>query len=89
MKLLDALRNFALIAGAERAEKKVDGFEIGKKLDMEGDAKLGDKTANKLGRGPLTNFIFEIIEGIWWQDRSALKARISTWLISLDTRKDV
>ena len=83
MKLLEALRNFVIVAAAEKTEKKVDGFEIGKKLDMEGDEKLGDKTSNRLARGPLTNFIFEIVEGIWWQDKTALKARISMWLMDL------
>lgn len=86
MILFDALRNFAIIAAVERTEKNTNGFDLGKKLDTDLDVKLGDKTSNRLGRGALTNFIFEIIEGVWWQDPKGLDERIASWLIAREVK---
>ena len=69
--LKDLKGNFIFLMG-KAIDKKVDGREVGKNLDKEMDKALG-KGSEKLQRGPITNLLFEILEGLWQESPEALK----------------
>ncbi len=71
-KFLESLRNnFAFIA-AKAVDNRVDGKEITRKLDEAMDKQLGNKS-EKIQRGPLTNLLCEMIEGLWEENPDALQ----------------
>ena len=57
---------------AKAAEEGVDGREYGKGLDEVVDKKIGEGSSEKIQRGPLTNFLMEVVEGLWAEDLQAL-----------------
>lgn len=72
-KFLQSLRNnFAFIA-AKAVDKHVDGREITRKLDEELDKQITPDKSEKIQRGPLTNLLCEMIEGLWDEDFEALQ----------------
>lgn len=54
-------------------DKKVDGKELTKEIDKQLDKKLNVKTSEKIQRGPLSNLLLEMLEGLWEEDLSELK----------------
>lgn len=57
-------------------DEKVSGQEITLKLDEELDKQIGAKQAEKIQRGPLTNLLFEMLEGLWAEDLDLLVSEL-------------
>ncbi len=72
-KLIRDIRNNFIFVAAKAIDKKINGREIGKKLDEEMDKQLGKKS-EKIQRGSITNLLLEILEGLWEEDLNAFKA---------------
>ena len=70
-----------LAAGA--IDQKVNGREITEKLDAELDAQLGEKTSERIQRGPLFNLLKEMIEGLFNEDLAALRIQLHNWMQDL------
>ena len=72
MNVKQALLNQVLENVAEAADQELNGREYGRELDKLIDAKIGEGTSEKLQRGPVSNFMLEIVEGLWSEDPTAL-----------------
>lgn len=83
MKLLDELRNNIIVLAAEKTEKKVDGRELTRNLDKQLDAFLGPGRAEKVKQGPLTNLLFEAIEGLYEDKPAELVPRVMQWIVDI------
>jgi|26BtaG_2_1085354.scaffolds.fasta_scaffold05080_4 hypothetical protein len=74
-----------LAAGA--IDQKVDGREITRKMDAELDAQLGEKTSERIQRGPTWNLLKEMAEGLFDEDVSALRVELHNWMQDLGPDK--
>ena len=83
----EALRNKLIETVAEAAENEIDGRELTKKLDATLDEKFGPSTSEKLQHGPMTKFLFELVEGLWDEDPEALILWVKEWLEKKETAK--
>ena len=79
MTVREALRNKIIEAIVTAASEDIDGRELTSKLDLELDKRVGEGTSEKLQRGPVTNFFFQLVEGFWQEDLKALAARVEEW----------
>ena len=70
-KFIESLRNNTAFVLAKAIDKGIDGREIGKKLDKSMDKELKGKS-EKIQRGPITNLLLELIEGLWDEDLKSL-----------------
>lgn len=77
------LRNQFAVFAATAAEKEIDGREITKKLDAQLDAQLGENASEKVQRGPLTNLLLEMVEGLHDEDQTDLIKRLDEWRVAL------
>lgn len=75
---------FAII---QAVEKEVDGAELSKKLDELMDNKFESGFSEKLQRGPLTEFLFELAYGLYAEEPWAFEGRITEWLKKKETAK--
>lgn len=83
MGFKEAIRNKFLEAAAEAVDNKVNGREITMKLDAQLDTQIGEKTSEKIQRGPMTNLLLEMTEGLWAENLSDLIPAAEEWLESL------
>lgn len=75
-----------LAAGA--IDQKVNGREITEKLDAELDAQLGEKTSERIQRGPLFNLLKEMIEGLFAEDIQSLRVALHNWMQDLGNNRE-
>jgi len=85
MEILKSIRNNLAFIGAKALDNKIDGRDIGARLDEQMDKELGNKS-EKIQRGPFTNLLLEIIEGLWEEDLMGLIERTRVWLNDLAYR---
>ena len=71
-KFVRMLRNNLAFVATKAIDKRVDGREIGKGIDQEMDKALGKKS-EKIQRGPMTNLLLEILEGLWNEEPNSLR----------------
>lgn len=71
---------FAII---QAIEKEIDGAELSKKLDELMDKRFEDGFSEKLQRGPLTNFLLELVKGLYAEQPIELVRRIEEWQTNL------
>lgn len=79
----EALRNKILEAVVNAAGEEIDGREVTKNFDKLLDEKFGEGTSEKIQRGAMTDFLLEMVEGLFDEDRNALIARAEAWVKTL------
>jgi len=85
MSLIKSLRNNLAFIGSKALDNKIDGRDITMKLDAQMDAELGNKS-EPIQRGPFTNLLLEMVEGLWDEDIMGLIERVRVWLNDLAYR---
>jgi hypothetical protein len=83
MNFLNAVKNNFILLSSVAIEKKIDGREITEKLDKALDEKLGKKVSEKMQRGPITNLLFEMLEGLYSENKIELSRRLEEWIRKL------
>lgn len=77
MTIIDSIKNNVILSVINAVEKKVDGREIAK--DISEDIikpNLGEGVSVRLQREPITQFLLEMLEGFWGDDKRAFTDRI-------------
>ena len=72
MALIDDLKNNLKFIAVKAIDSKVDGRELTRKLDFQLDEALG-KRSEDVQRGPLSNLLMEMLEGLWDEDLTAFR----------------
>jgi hypothetical protein len=67
-----AIKNKLIEGAALAADAKVDGREIGRTLLAQIAGQTNDVSKRKIARGPVSNLILEVVEGLWENDVTAL-----------------
>jgi len=67
------------------AKGKIDAMKIGKDLDRELDKAVGDKASEKIQRGPLTDLLLDLIEGLWAENPDSFKYHLNERIRKLDS----
>ena len=83
MGLLEDIGNNIKFVAIKGIEHNIDGREIGIKLEKALDGQLGEKISEKTQRQPVTNFLFEVVEGLWEDGLEDLIKRLEEWIASL------
>lgn len=77
MTILESIKNNVILSVVTAVEKKVDGREIAK--DISEDIikpNLGENVTVRMQREPITQFLLELLEGFWGEDRREFTDRI-------------
>ena len=83
MGLLQSLKGYVVEVAIGKVKERLDGREITRRLDAAIDAQLGDKSSEKVQRGPVWEFIKELAEGLYEEDRKELRMRLAEWIREL------
>lgn len=74
MGFKEAVKNKLIEGAALAADAKIDGREIGRTLLGQIKSQTNDVSKRKIARGPITNLVLEVVEGLWENDLEALAA---------------
>lgn len=77
MSFKAAIKNKFIEAAALTADAKIDGREIGASILGQIKGQTNDVSKRKIARGPITNLLCEILEGLWENDKEALSLELS------------
>jgi hypothetical protein len=81
MKPYNPVISNILLGIISATEKKLDGRDIAKSLESDViDKTFGETVSEKIQRGPITNFLFELLEGFWSEDTGPLIVKVESWL---------
>ncbi len=72
MNIAQIIKGNIAFALSKAVKKKVDGKLIGQDLDKKLDQNLGSKASEKIQRGPLTDIVLDILEGLWEENPDSL-----------------
>ena len=88
MNIIQNIRNGIILGAMKGADERVDGRKIGKDIiEAKLDEVLGnEKDSDKIQEGPITNFIFEILEGIWHENPAELAVNLQARAMLIRTR---
>lgn len=70
--------SIALIA-TKKAGESLDGKEITRNLDKIIDEQFGKKHSEKIQRGPISNFLHQMQEGLYEESPMTLAAKYEIW----------
>ena len=87
MNLKEFVVNNIALAVITAVENQVDGAELSKKLDELMDKKFDLGLSEKLQRGPLANFLLELVEGLYAEEPEEGLKRAEIWASHL--RKEI
>lgn len=87
MGIIESIRNNLIFTITKSIEKQIDGREITKNLDTRLDQQVGEKTSEKIQRGPITQLLFEMLEGLWSENLSELNTRVEKWQHSMGKKE--
>ena len=77
MSFKTAIKNKLIEGAALAADAKIDGREIGRTLLNQIAGQTNDVSKRKIARGPLSNLILEVVEGLWENDLEALAKELA------------
>jgi len=83
MTFLGGMKGKIVFLMAQAINKDLRGMDITSKLDDTLDREFGEQSSEKIQRGPLTNFLLEMVEGLWEEDKKELLQHIESWKESL------
>lgn len=83
MDIIKEVRNGIIFNLVCAVEDRVDGADLTRDVGKQLDKQFGFKHSKKIKRGPLTNFLLEMLEGAWDGDKERLNTRIEAWQHSL------
>jgi len=72
MSFGQAIKNKLVESAALAADAKIDGRDLGHTLRLQIESQTNDRSSRKIARGPITNLLCEILEGLWENDVTAL-----------------
>jgi hypothetical protein len=72
MSFKAAIKNKLIEGAALAADAKIDGREIGRTILSQIAEQTNDVSKRKIARGPVSNLILEVVEGLWENDATAL-----------------
>lgn len=83
MSIGQAIKNKFIESAALAADAKIDGREIGHTIREQIVSQTNAASARKIARGPITNFLSEVLEGLWENDKEALAITVRSWADTL------
>ena len=78
MGFQQAIKNKLIETAALAADAKIDGREVGRTILAQIKAQTNAVSERKIARGPITNVILEIVEGLWENDLIALAQELAS-----------
>ena len=72
MELTQWFKGNAALGIIKLFQSRVNGRKIGKDIDKKADEGLGEKSSEKIQRGPITTFFGQILEGLWAENPLSL-----------------
>ena len=88
MSIFSDIRNNLIVLAADKTEKKIDGRDLTRNLDKQLDVLLGPGKSEKVKQGPLTNLLFEAIEGLYEDKPDDLIPRLMQWIVDIKKSRE-
>jgi len=85
MDIAQVIKGNLAFAITKILQKKVDAKEVGKELDRKLDQSLGRAGSEKIQRGPLTDILLDLIEGLWSENLNSFKYHLTSRVKELDS----
>lgn len=83
MSFQAAIKNKLIETAALAADAKIDGREIGRTILSQIKAQTNAVSERKIARGPVSNLVLEVVEGLWENDKAALADELERRVRSL------
>ena len=76
MSFQQAIKNKLIESAALAADAKIDGRELGRTILKQIQSQTNDRSTRKIARGPVSNLVLEIVEGLWENDLTNLATEL-------------
>mgnify|MGYP001435446649 CR=1 FL=1 len=87
MSFVQGLKGYITEVALGKVEKNIDGREITRNLDKAIDEQLGERSSERIQRGPVWQFIKELAEGLYEEDINQLRLNLVEWARDLKPKE--